>query len=1307
MNRRFMSVAAVCMTLCLFAWTAAEADQQQPIPVPGPQLEDLPGPVVDSAKLPAPARWPVLRYERPLRMLAVVGQIQLAPYQRIARRMRSTLEVCYEGPAGDGIYHVDDKWIEPKDNPTPKELDEFIKKVAHEAVAPRKGTPADVIFTSAINDAGLLARVKAGAVLVSCGHVDPRKSPFAAEWPAKALKDSSWMNEGARRSEGALALSGLPVHRLSGWDYLPLHEPTPGSTALSANLCGSVYTRKVGKGTVIYVPTGPISRYAQSIAAFARKYDHDEIWLRLWDQLLYEMVRGADAIPAFSDLQPGAKEAAPGQVYALGGRILNRTARGPLAVSVHVTTPRGAVVYSTSERVEVPKDETKPYEVRVPVAADWPAGLYPVYLTVGDPVARKQFHQALEFIPVAGQLRLELQSDKKGYRLGEEAKLTLTASSGAPWDGTLSFGVYDFRGRLLAAANRPAALAKSPRQFTFRAVMSDQGVRVDTLWAEVVARKDGRERGRAEAKIYKHEPWNMRNEYQWSTWASMACAPPSFVPRGMRLMAHAGMNSLGYPGRAELYYPAERWGWRSYNEGVGMNTFSPVIEYASDAEIEKALLKEAEHNVESSDMNSATFVLASVGEEAGYKNGWGATYYWDTPVAPKKACRAFQWYLKGRYGELSRLNATWKTAYQSWDDVKLTREFSGEAPKLAADGWAHPKQSPLGPGVTAVSLAPYSDTPQFYAWYYDRFIRIARRVLRQRINPVPLTMSSAPSSWIFDSGECDVRLSSPNLWNESQVHALYDGREPGFGLTWGHFDWSVKTDHVFWGFLLARSGHNNYWVDVPLMFNADLTHTRASFALRQWTKRFAGHERIILDSLPAPSDVGVLSANGLGTDFFRSNMLWSLQIGILQGGFGTSADDLPWNKEVMSVGQKGSGMTANLARKRIIFAVGHQSVSKEEADRLDAYVKGGGILVLTPRFANQDEFGAPLPVSPGQGLAGKWGLTTKPGPAPSDPNATQSFSLAGLGDSFKGLKMTTQLALREQVAQTGWTTLARYEDATPAVLTRPMGKGRLYYVNAIYQSHWYGQFVTPTGPERQGFYKVLEYLCNQAVARRTLKLEGDLRQMLHLAVKEFTDPTGDIRYVIVRAGEVPWLDGRLKWLGPQTAGYDVLDGQAVGRDVPLNLKPGAGKLLAFVEKPLKQLRIEAGPSTMVAGEPLQVTVRVLGADDRAVHGRFPLEIRVRAPDGTEIEGLRRSLPAQRRDDPCPYRAQRPGRNLECHGDGRHQRSLGVRSGAGDGAGRTGRRAGLRAVGLALGGLRTCQADRRPIRGPAAGAGGPL
>jgi len=433
-----------------------------------------------------------------------------------------------------------------------------------------------------VADEGLLASVKAGAVLVTCGSVYPdEKACFAPEWPARPTPRNSWMSGGAQRVYGEAALAGLPVQWLAGHTWIPIAEATEGSTALATGETGAVFTRKVGKGAIIFAPTGLISRYYAAITKFGRTYDHDEIWLRLWDQLLYETVRGADALPAFADLQPGAKEAPPGQDYVLAGKLVNRKASARLAVSVHVTTPRGKMVYSKEETVNLAPGTEKTYEVRVPIAAEWPAGMYPVYLTIGDPAAKKQLHQAMEFIPVSGELQLTLVSEKKGYRLGEDAKFTLTASCQGPWSGTLCFGVYGFHGRLLAVENRPITLETTgPRQFTFICRMADQGVRADAFRAEVVARKDGangamQDWGRAEVKFCKYEPWSMRNEYQWSTWAGIACPAPSLAPRGMRLMAHAGMNSLGYPGRNELHYAAERWGWRYYNEGIGMNTFSP------------------------------------------------------------------------------------------------------------------------------------------------------------------------------------------------------------------------------------------------------------------------------------------------------------------------------------------------------------------------------------------------------------------------------------------------------------------------------------------------------------------------------------------------------------------------------------------------------------------------------------------------------------------------------------------------------------------------------------------------------------
>ena len=453
-----------------------------------------------------------------------------------------------------------------------------------------------------------------------------------------------------------------------------------------------------------------------------------------------------------------------------------------------------------------------------------------------------------------------------------------------------------------------------------------------------------------------------------------------------------------------------------------------------------------------------------------------------------------------------------------------------------------------------------------------------------------------------------------------------DGPEPGFGLIWGHFDWSVMTDNMFWGFLLTRSGHNNYWVDIPLNFNNDLSHTRASFAMRQWTHQLAGHERIILDSRPHQAEIGVLEPSGLGVSLLPRNMVTSLQVALSQGGFG-----LPDSHCLVGDAPE------RLQRCKIVFAIGRQAMSQHEADRLNTYVESGGTLVFTPRLANQTALGTPQSVIPGCGLAEKWNfrVTGQIAPLPQDhPHDAVSCKLDGVADSLRGLRLSSEKVFREQVDSRSWTLLAAYDDGSPAILSRQYGKGRLIYLNAMYQSHWYIQWVTPTGSERQGFYRLVEWLCTQAGVQRMLRVDGDLAQTLHMAVKQFTDPTGKIGYTIVRTnGEVPWTSGVLTWLGPQTTCYDVLGGEGknpaprLGREVPLHLRPGAGKLLAFVQAPVSSLRVTAKTPELTAGQTMQLAIEILDDAGQPIPGRFPLTLEVEGPQG-RISGLGRSFSAE-------------------------------------------------------------------------------
>ncbi len=1200
-------------------------------------LDDVPAPGVPGAEeLPAPATWPALRHDRRLRMLVIASfNSAVASYQRIARRCNADVDFRFyprtglsggTGPSWQIMAHTNDQWIEGKKKPSPEEVTDRLLQQIREALAAAPDR-YDVVFVSEVSEIindQLLAYMRGGGVVVVTGKTYPQEgSELESLWPAAPHpKKRSWHHDGSERAE-APHLMGLPLQRLSAHQYMHHAQVADGADALATGASGAAFLQRVGDGTLLFVPTGPISRHPGAAANSLRRYDHDEIWLRYWDQLLHGVAGGASALPALADITHGPDEAPAGQDYPLQGMLHNRTDHAQtLMVSAHVVAPSGEVVYQGEpEKVDLAAGEERAWESTVPVGAFWPDGLHAAYLTVGDPEAEKRIHQAMRYIPVTGNVELELTADSEGYKIGEQATFTLEASSADAWEGEINFGVYDFRGRLLATQTQPATLDAEPTTLTFTWPFADHGVRVDTVWAVASAVRDGESWARAESKVYKHERWDMRNEYQWSTWPRFAGKATSVVPHAMQLMAHAGLNSLGYAaGGKELYYPAERWSWRKYGEGVGSNTWKPVIESVTDEEI---LAAQRESRKTLTWLESGTAVLASVGEEAGFKSGWGRTYYWDEPVAPEKACQAFQRFLQEKYPDLDTLNAAWKTNYEAWEEVKLTKEFSGKKPSLDADGWAAPTESPLGEDVERVSMMPYLDTREFYGWYYEKVIDAALKILREEINPVPLTMASAPFGKTFDPPNLDVRLAGSSNFRESQHWTLAaNAPEPGFALVWGHYDWPVAAENVHWGHVIKRSGHNDYWVDVPLTFNADMTHTRASFAIRRWRHNTAHAERLLLDARPTRSEVAVLKSSNTNTQWmkrFAGRMYNSIRIALNQGGFGFA--DVDWD---------------DLAKYKIIFAPFSSALSQEQARALNRYVEGGGTLVFGQRFATHNQHRVALETSPGHGLAEQWGLTVteKNERIPRTDRADRkkvTANLDALGPDFAGLKLESPGPLNEKVQADGWTRLAQYSDDVPALLTRKLDQGTLVYLNAGYWTHKYIQWVTDTGPRRQAFYRLIEHLGTQAGARRAFRIDGNFSETLHMAAMDWTDPSGEIGYAVVRTnGQTVWTSGKLFWLGPQTACYDVYGGDpkrpapVYGKEVDLHLRPGAGRLLAFTDRPIADVKVRAPAQGLTPGEPLRVEVEMLDAEGKPVPGAFPLDVRVRSGE-REIPGLRRDL----------------------------------------------------------------------------------
>ncbi len=1086
-------------------------------------------------------------------------------------------------------------------------------------------------------------------------------TPLAEVVPVKFDGRKTWTMACQGATDHPLT-RGLPFEVTGYHWYGPVYAPADASCVpLTVNTDAARYWYRKLPGTggqVVHLFSIDGSRWQWSSGSNYAAYegerpDDAEVWTAFHQRLVYWLTYGDRAFPVAARFAlPPKSTFKAGDALTVSVELENRSDEArAVRVRVRGAARRGVTCVDAllGATLQPREKQVLTGEVAGGLAAIEPWVRLEAVVTPqsSDPSDKSGLSdwpvlsQAIAWVPFVHPVPLTLSTDRAAYRAGASIAAKIAWKDAAPGAYRLLCVLTDRNGRALASSEQKLAIsAQTPGAASATLTMPDGGPEcLSSYWVTAFAYdKQDIVVGSARVQVQLDEPWHMRKQMQWSLWAW-----------GWNdLFTDAGFNAIGMGGSTPA---ADRCGLHQYVESTGINTFGVTIDYdnwpAVRADMEKQMAAQEKNGP---DARSKSVV--SLGEESGFKGGWGTRYYWPEAQAPALVQKVFAEYLAELYaGNLETLNTEWGTAYKAFTDVPLEKAkvcAPGQV-FIAAQAWeAAQKQGKtdtipvdlqkVDPARKYLALtAPYLETYAFFDWYYQKYCDLATDVYRTRRNPVPRTIMSAPGGFYpkvdvynFD-GQGPFYPKEGGLVGNAAARRLY-GDEPGFsGAMWMYFDLYPLWNCTILSSLLAGNTHLDYWVDVPLTFNADNTHTRASFWTKLLTRQLRPLEPILLHKR-------VAYTAGLGLYIPRQ----PVAKGVLGQHFGSAVNG---NAPLYSALEE-SGLLpkvvspAELQGIRVLVASHAQVVSAEDGRQLAEFVRAGGTLIATPWLAAASPHGNLLSVYPSaeSGLAELLGfklLNTSQAPLVEAVTATVPGKPQPLALTSKGRdRVLEPLAADVTVA-------ARYKDGTPLLLTRAVGKGRVVYLNMIYD--WDGWWMSFHEPARESYRKLIagmatdystvrpEYFIGFASARATDESKGWWGMVMKSqpqpgesvpwwASQLYSDPSGKVRYLAVFADHrSPVITATVRWNGTVGAIHDLFTGAAVPMKdglAELTLRPGGAALWAITPGPAPEMKLSL-PWRVRAGTPLTVGVR----GRKAGTGDYGAIIDMFGPDGKRCPAL--------------------------------------------------------------------------------------
>jgi len=1074
-------------------------------------------------------------------------------------------------------------------------------------------------------------------------------TPLVGVMPTRAGQMRCWTYGPGRATDHPLTC-GLPMETIGTHFYGPAYEPVNSSCeALTHNESGASYwyRRLPGGGQVVHLYQAGGARWQWQSGTTYETYEGDRAdeglaWNEFCRRLILWLSKGDSACPVVLRLDSETKAAAQtDRRLAISAVLSNRLDEAcRVGIRFSATDRRGSEAQSAERHVVLAPRTSERVAVALPL--NLPAWDRQVLV---EAVARREDGggdeiRSFVWMPVPAPMSIEISTDKQCYRPGETVHVTIRSTAeGTPTEAHGRLFMVDRQGRALSMSDFPLGVAGNTAAEA-SLIMPERGPEcAGAYWVTAVVEEKGRLRGLARRQVQLDCPWDMRTRMEWSVWTAGGGG------RFIELLLDAGFNALGCQGNS---YTTDRYGMRQYVEGTGINTFSVTIDQAGWEDVRAAMEKTIESlNRQGPDARSKS--LVSLGEESGFQGGWGARYYWPEERAPAIPQKVFQNYLSERYGgDIAKLNAEWGTTFSSFDQIPLEKDkarfpaqvFVGAqmwealAEKNEQKGRLPVDLRTADPGQRCLAYsAPYYETYRFFDWYYQKYCDLATAIYRERRNPVPLTIMSAPGGFypkvdVYNFNGLGPFYPKEYGLAENAVARMRYGDVPGFsGAMWAYFDLESLWRGTVISTLLAGNTHVDYWVDVPLTINADLTHTRASF----WTKTLR-HQIHPLEPLLLHKRAATTPGLGL----FVGEQ--PLPKGLTGEHFGSAIGP---NAPVYAALEEsgflprvvGHETFSNLS---VVVASYAQVASREEGRALAAFVHNGGTLLTTPWLASATEHGNLLSVYPSEesGLAELLGfrLLHTSQKLIKESATVRLERLGGSGTvTLKGHGRDRVLDRMQDVE-----VLGAYDDETPCVLARSVGKGRVIYLNMVFDwNDWWNSFYAP---EREAYRKVFDAALRSAGLQPSFFLAFESAEPVEdnkgwwmaplkglpargesvpwWASQLYTDPSGRLAYLaIISDHRSPWIQARLIWPQAGMRFTELLTARDLPRDddhVPLvSLRPGEGALVAITPENIRRLDVDA-PRRVPAGQPIPLRICAVGADQNA---EYALVVDVTDPEG--------------------------------------------------------------------------------------------